>query len=300
MAKKFELVDCETDARAATEQDFYVCAVFLAKHNKFTLQEASAAIQVASSVLANLKVDRMSLSENVSSFKKLLAEQSSEEDQYAVADDLKSFKGSILDFQPKSSKKIAHFLNTGLFQHYRMYTFLFHGTRPTQIVKKVLSISVPQPPQPLDEARSQRERLQIEAETALGTVGMPPLPASLTAEEAQELTAKIVAEIAASTAAAAAPANDHAPADGVDTDGAHGSESGGDNGAGAAEDGAAEDGAAEDGGGEDVAGGSLNDSLAALTSLTGDAVKVAVDEAANVIALKLLTQIQEEESTGKK
>lgn len=186
-----------------------------------------------------------------------------------------------------------------------MYTFLFHGTRPTQIVKKVLSISVPQPPQPLDEARSQRERLQIEAETALGTVGMPPLPASLTAEEVQELTAKIVAEIAASTAAAAAPANDHAPADGVDTDGAHGSESGGDNGAGAAEDGAAEDGAAEDGGGEDgggedVAGGSLNDSLTALTSLTGDAVKVAVDEAANVIALKLLTQIQEEESTGKK
>lgn len=113
MAKKFELVDCETDARAATEQDFYVCAVFLAKHNKFTLQEASAAIQVASSALANLKVDRMSLSENVSSFKKLLAEQSSEEDQYAVADDLKSFKGSILDFQPKSSKK-----NCSLFKHW--------------------------------------------------------------------------------------------------------------------------------------------------------------------------------------
>lgn len=329
MAEKFELVDCETDAKSATEQDFYVCAVFLAKHNKFTLQEASAAMQVTSSALTNLKTDRMALSDNVSSFKKLLAEHSSEEDQHAVADDLKSFKGAILDFQPTSSKLVANFLNTGLFQHYRMYSFLFHGTRPTQIVDKVLSIAVPKPSQPLDEARSQRERLQLEAEAALGTVGMPPLPASLTAEQAQELTAKIVAEIVAGEGAGGAAiggssedaseggeggegesneldANDDGTLDTVEMqkldanndgkldaaelqtlgDGEGGGETQGDAGAG-------------DGAGD--AGNSLNDSLTALTSLSGDEMKAAVDEATNTIALKLLTQIEEEETaTGKK
>jgi len=271
VAEKFGLVDCETDAKAATEQDFYVCAVFLAKHNKFTLQEASAALQVTAASLSNLKTGRMALSDNVSRFTKLLSEHSSEVDQYAVADDLKSFKGAILDFQPKSNKLFSNFLNSGLFQHYRMYTFLFHGTRPTQIVDKVLSIAVPPPSQPLDEARSQRERLQLEAEAALSTVGMPPLPASLTAEQAQELTAKIVAEIAAGGDGAAATGDGGEEGEAGDCD----------TGAGA--------------------GDSLNDSLTALTSLTGDAMKGAVVEATNTIALKLLTQIEEEETaTGKK
>lgn len=311
VAEKFELVDCETDAKSATEQDFYVCAVFLAKHNKFTLQEASAAMQVASSALTNLKTDRMALSDNVSSFKKLLAEHSSEEDQHAVADDLKAFKGAILDFQPTSSKLVANFLNTGLFQHYRMYSFLFHGTRPTQIVDKVLSIAVPKPSQPLDEARSQRERLQLEAEAALGTVGMPPLPASLTAEQAQELTAKIVAEIVAGEGAGGAAtgsssedaseggegefneldANDDGKLDTAELQTLGDGEGGGKGGG---------EGEGDAGAGAGDAGNSLNDSLTALTSLTGDAMKAAVDEATNTIALKLLTQIEEEETATSK
>jgi hypothetical protein len=190
------LKDCLTDARAATEQDFYVCAVFLAKHNKFTLQEASAAFEVASTALSNLKTERMSLSSNVTSTKKMIAAHTSEENQYEVADDLKAFKGTIQDFQPRSQKVLNDFLSTGIFQHYRMYNFLFFGERPARVEKRVLAITVPQPAAPLDEARSRLERLQIEAEAQLRLVVMPPVPATLSAEDAQELMAKVVEEIA--------------------------------------------------------------------------------------------------------
>jgi hypothetical protein len=190
------LVDCLTNARAATEQDFYVCAVFLAKHNNFTLQEASAAFEVASTVMANLKNERMALSSNVLRTKKLMADHTSEENQYEMADDLKAFKGTIHDFQPRSHKVLNAFLSTGIFQHYRMYNFLFYGERPSCVENRVLSIMVPQPIAPLDEARSRLERMQIEAEVHLRALVLPPLPATLSAEDAQTLMAKVVEEIA--------------------------------------------------------------------------------------------------------
>lgn len=274
VAEKMGLADCDTDARAATEQDFYLCAVFLAKDNKFTLQEASAAFSVVSTALANLKTGRMALSENVVQTRKLMAEHTSEEDQYAVADELKTFKASILDFQPRSNPVVSEFLKTGLFQHYRMYTFLFHGDRPSAVAEKALRIQVPPPTQPLDEARSQRERLQIEAAATLGTVGMPPLPTSLSEEEATELTAKLVAEIASAPTAGAA---DAAAAEGAD---------------------GGEEGAAEGEGAEGV--DELNQSLTSLTTLTPEEMSKAVADAANIVAQKLLTQVEEPEEPPKK
>jgi hypothetical protein len=193
--KKMELGSVTTDMRAAAILDYYMACVWLVKENTFTLQEASASFGLMCKLFANLHDGRMSLRDNVRYFKEQLSMHTAEEEEYLRADSLSSFKGTIHDFQPRSSAILIEFVNTGLFQHYRMYSFLCHGTRPEVVEHRKISFVIPPAPVPLDEARSRRERLQLEAEAHLASVRVPPPPPQLTVEQVQAITAEVVEEV---------------------------------------------------------------------------------------------------------
>lgn len=195
VVQKMGLDECSTDMRAATELDYYLCAVWVTKENKFTPQEASGSFTLLANLFANLKTERMGLRDNIKYFKEQLSIHTAEEEEYNRADSLSSFKGTIHDFQPRSSKILVDFVNTGLFQHYRMYSFLCHGTRPQEVEQRVIGFTIPPAPVPLDEARSRNERLKLEAEAHLATVRLPPPPPELSPEDAAAITAEVVEEV---------------------------------------------------------------------------------------------------------
>ena len=47
------LDECSTDMRAATELDYYLCAVWVTKENKFTPQEASGSFTLLANLFAH-------------------------------------------------------------------------------------------------------------------------------------------------------------------------------------------------------------------------------------------------------
>lgn len=188
----FKLEDTETDLKSAVIRDYHTAAIWFAREQKLSLQEASAAVQLQTELLEAVQNDRASLSSAVAGFKATMKVHVADHDQHDKAEDLKQWKGKVFDFQPRCAQALVEFISTGLFQHYRMYTQLFHGVRPVNDILTPLAITVPAAPVRLDEARSVTERLQLEAEAELKALKLPEHIAPPTELAPDEIEARTI------------------------------------------------------------------------------------------------------------
>ncbi|XP_070540003.1 ciliary-associated calcium-binding coiled-coil protein 1-like isoform X2 [Ptychodera flava] len=127
--------------------DLYVTGFWWAKEQNFTIQQISGFITVIHTLVNNIKEKKMSVVDNLKEFKKMVA---------GVGNENCEFTGGLDFFDINQAKTVTDYLKKTLFQHYKLYEFLFHHEREEQIVCRELLIEVlpkadlPYPP-PLDE-----------------------------------------------------------------------------------------------------------------------------------------------------
>ncbi|KAK3599412.1 hypothetical protein CHS0354_036428 [Potamilus streckersoni] len=142
----FKIENDDTDLKDAAILDYYTAAVWWASQQNYTAQQISAFFTVMYTLLEKIKDKNMSMVENLREFKKMMVG--------IGLDDVKD--GSIDCFNVTQASKISHYAFTSLFQHYKLYQYMFTKTQAEEIIGTDLQIEVakaaevPFPP-PLDE-----------------------------------------------------------------------------------------------------------------------------------------------------
>ncbi|ESO95106.1 hypothetical protein LOTGIDRAFT_203888 [Lottia gigantea] len=144
----FKLQDNLTDLKEASILDYYTAAVWWAKENSFTEQQLSGFFTVIHTLLDNVKEKHMSIIENIKELQKMLVGIGVE---HAIQP-----SGGLQFFNIQQAKLISDYVSNSLFQHYKIYEFMFSHTQAEEIigtdvdVEVCLAADVPFPP-PLDE-----------------------------------------------------------------------------------------------------------------------------------------------------
>lgn len=169
----FKLNDSPTDLREAAILDYYTSAVWWAKEQNFTEQQMSGFFTAVHTLLDNVKDKQMSLVENVMELKKMLVGIGTD----GVAG-LPS--GGMEFFDEAQGQAITKYIFNSLFQHYRLFEYMFYHTQDEEIIGTNLDIevakaaSLPFPP-PLDEG-IEEDKYQAFVKTP------PPTPAAVPQE----------------------------------------------------------------------------------------------------------------------
>ncbi|KAL3864964.1 hypothetical protein ACJMK2_006605 [Sinanodonta woodiana] len=142
----FKIENDETDLKDAAILDYYTTALWWASQQNYTAQQISAFFTIMYTLLEKIKDKNMSMVENLREFKKMMVG--------IGLDDVKD--GSLDCFNVAQASKISNFAFTSLFQHYKLYQYMFTKTQAEEIIGTDLQIEVakaaevPFPP-PLDE-----------------------------------------------------------------------------------------------------------------------------------------------------
>ncbi|KAK7465959.1 hypothetical protein BaRGS_00037497, partial [Batillaria attramentaria] len=168
----FKLENVSTHLQDAAIADYYTSAVWWAKEQGFNEQQMSGFFTAVHTLLENLKEKQMSLVDNVKEMKLLLVGIGTE-----VAGDVPG--GGMEFLEPAQALAVSDYIFNSLFQHYRLYEYMFSHTQDEEIIGADLEVevakaaSLPFPP-PLDEG--------IDAEVYEAYVKTPP-PSPTPAEE---------------------------------------------------------------------------------------------------------------------
>lgn len=139
--------------------------LWFAKENSFSLQQASALFNLMHRLLVNCRDQKMSLLDNLEAFKALMLSNGSL-GQTADLPNGVTEEGKVFDFDDRTVPLVANFVISGLFQHYRLYDYLFHGERSKEPALAPLVIDIPLVPPLLDEAQADWETAEHEAARA--------------------------------------------------------------------------------------------------------------------------------------
>lgn len=138
----------ECDLKEGILLDYYVSAMWWAKEQTFSSEQTSAFFTVIQTALENIKDQQLSVSPNLIEFKKMLV---------GCGLDNMDAKGGLECFDTSQAKSLTEYMFTSLFQHYRLYEFVFSATQAEEIIGTDLELEVapsadlPWPP-PLEEA----------------------------------------------------------------------------------------------------------------------------------------------------
>ncbi|XP_072414031.1 ciliary-associated calcium-binding coiled-coil protein 1 isoform X1 [Chiloscyllium punctatum] len=127
--------------------DYYVSGFWWAKEQKFTLTQISTFMTLLKIILVNVGEKRLSLLDNLKEFKNIMAKvvQSSSE---------KNDDGEF--FTVDQGKAIISYMKISLFQHYKLYEFVYNHTPNVQILDTKLDVEVIKSldpfPSPLEES----------------------------------------------------------------------------------------------------------------------------------------------------
>ncbi|XP_052225445.1 ciliary-associated calcium-binding coiled-coil protein 1-like isoform X2 [Dreissena polymorpha] len=142
----FSLCNYTIDLTEAATLDYYTAAVYWGVQQKFTAQQLSGFFTVVHMLLGNVKDKHMSLVENMVEFNKLFA-----------GIGIEDVKSTGLDFfDLPSVKSITQYMYSSLFQHYRLFLYMFTHSQAEEIIGTDLEVevaksaSLPHPP-PLEE-----------------------------------------------------------------------------------------------------------------------------------------------------
>ncbi|KAJ7385509.1 hypothetical protein OS493_015080 [Desmophyllum pertusum] len=131
--------------------DYYVAGFWFAKEQNFTLQQISAFFTLLKEMLDNIKEKQFSLVDSIQRFKSLLA---------GIGVENCSHNGGLECFDVNQAKLITDYFTDSLFQHYKLYQFLFTQDPQEEVVTSELAIEVPPLatvpfPPPLDEGMTE-------------------------------------------------------------------------------------------------------------------------------------------------
>ncbi|XP_022807450.1 uncharacterized protein C10orf107 homolog isoform X3 [Stylophora pistillata] len=131
--------------------DYYVAGFWFAKEQNFTLQQISAFFTLLKEMLDNVKEKQFSLVDSIQKFKSLLA---------GIGVENCALNGGLECFDVNQAKLITDYFTDSLFQHYKLYQFLFTQKPQEEVVISELEVevpplaSIPFPP-PLDEGMTE-------------------------------------------------------------------------------------------------------------------------------------------------
>nr|XP_058958332.1 ciliary-associated calcium-binding coiled-coil protein 1-like isoform X2 [Pocillopora verrucosa] len=131
--------------------DYYVAGFWFTKEQNFTLQQISAFFTLLKEMLDNIKEKQFSLVDSIQKFKSLLA---------GIGVENCPLNGGLECFDVNQAKLITDYFTDSLFQHYKLYQFLFTQEPQEEVVISELEVevpplaSIPFPP-PLDEGMTE-------------------------------------------------------------------------------------------------------------------------------------------------
>nr|XP_033798001.1 ciliary-associated calcium-binding coiled-coil protein 1 [Geotrypetes seraphini] len=139
---------CDTSLMESILVDYYVTGFWWAKEMNFSLQQISDFMDVIRLMLYNLENEQMSLEDNLKDLWRALV---GEEESYL------EINASLDVFNVDQAKAIINYLKTSLFQHYKLYQFLFYCPRSEVVLGAEEIIEIVNPadipfPAPLEEA----------------------------------------------------------------------------------------------------------------------------------------------------
>lgn len=143
-----QITQHECDLREASILDYYVSALWWTKEQQFNNEQMSAFFTVAHMTLENIKEKQMNVVDNIQEFKRLFA---------GIDVDKSEASGGLECFDMAQAKAITDYFYTSVFQHYKLYEFMFSATQAEEIIGTDLLVEVAPPserpwPPPLEEA----------------------------------------------------------------------------------------------------------------------------------------------------
>ncbi|CAD5118917.1 DgyrCDS7592 [Dimorphilus gyrociliatus] len=179
-----KLQQTHIDLKEGSALDYYVGLVWFAKQQKYNAEQTSALYTVGHNLFDNIQEKHISLVENLKELKKYFAG--------IAMNDTVELSGGLECFDLNQAKDILTFLNITIFQHYRLYEYMFCCTQAEEIIGLDLEVEVPKPatlpwPAPLDEAVDESLFKQY--------IAPPPEPTPEPELSEEELAALKAAEI---------------------------------------------------------------------------------------------------------
>ncbi|XP_013381651.1 ciliary-associated calcium-binding coiled-coil protein 1 isoform X2 [Lingula anatina] len=147
MVEVMQLPNHTADLKEAAILDYYVAGFWWGKERGFTVQQLSGFFTALHRILENVKDKHLSMVDNLKEFKKMLV---------GVGQENPESPGGLEFFDLNQAKMVADYLHTSIFQHYKLYEFIFSHTQAEEIIGADLDVNVAKPadmpwPPPLEE-----------------------------------------------------------------------------------------------------------------------------------------------------
>lgn len=149
LAEILQLKQYEHSMKEGILLDYYVSGFLWAKEQTFTILQISAFMTLLNVILENINDKHLPLLDNLKELSKLMTE---------VSQSSSDITRGVEFFSVDQSKAIINYMKISVFQHYRLYEFLFHHTPDLKILDTQLEVEVIKSadpfPSPLEESLS--------------------------------------------------------------------------------------------------------------------------------------------------
>jgi len=164
-----------TDLKDSACVDYYVAGYWWSKEQSFTHEQMSAFFTVIHTVLQNIRDKQMTVVDNLKEFKKMLV---------GIGQETPEISGGLDCFDISQAKLITDYMASSVFQHYKLYEFMFSTNQAEEIIGTDLEIETPKAadmpwPPPLEES--------VQEDVYQAYIATPPAtPVPQAAEDGQE------------------------------------------------------------------------------------------------------------------
>ncbi|XP_067858869.1 ciliary-associated calcium-binding coiled-coil protein 1 isoform X2 [Heptranchias perlo] len=133
LAEILQLIQYQNCMKEAVLLDYYVSGFWWAKEQNFTLQQISTFMTLLHIILENISDKHLPLLDNLKEFTKVMAK---------IGQSRSEKSGDVEFFTVDQAKAIINYMKISLFQHYKLYEFLFYHTPDIEILDTELEVEV--------------------------------------------------------------------------------------------------------------------------------------------------------------
>ncbi|XP_007895369.1 ciliary-associated calcium-binding coiled-coil protein 1 [Callorhinchus milii] len=132
-----DLRECQISLKDGIILDYYVSGYWWAKEQNFTMKQISSFMTLLRVILDNVSNKRLPLTDNVKELVKVMS-----------GNNQSSSQPNDVNFPNEESKAIINYIKISLFQHYKLYEFIFTQIPDTEILRTELEVELVMPPDP--------------------------------------------------------------------------------------------------------------------------------------------------------
>ncbi|XP_063289672.1 ciliary-associated calcium-binding coiled-coil protein 1 [Pelobates fuscus] len=139
--------ECQTNLKESVLVDYYVSGFWWGKERNFTSQQLAGFMELLHNLMVNLETRHVKLEENLIELSRTMT---------GIGKSHLTRKGSLHFFTVEQAKDIIDYLKISLFQHYRLYEYMFKFPRDEMVICAQQVIETAKPadtpfPAPLEE-----------------------------------------------------------------------------------------------------------------------------------------------------